>query len=91
MNLEDFFEQSYDSFLSDARKNYGLAPLFIYYFFHMDGNKAAARIKEFLKALQQKKPSSEAYKFLLDGRTFDELEADITKAWRSRGIKLNFR
>jgi len=91
MNLKDFFEQSYDSFLSDAKKNYGLAPLYVYYFFHMDGDKDAARIKEFLKALQEKKPSSEAYEFLLDGRTFDELEADITKAWRSRGIKLNFR
>ena len=89
-DLKQFFEQDYASFLENGNFNYGMAPLIIYYFFHMDGNKDAARIKGFLKALKEKKTASEAYARLLDGRTFDQLEADITQAWRSRGIRIDF-
>ncbi|MEM7602505.1 MAG: hypothetical protein AAF357_13935 [Verrucomicrobiota bacterium] len=97
-NLEDFFMQSYSSFTSNANFNYGLAALVVYYFFHMDGEKDAARIKALLKATKASFAEAQAtnqrpeFSFdpLLDGRTWDEMEEDITKAWRGRRIKINF-
>lgn len=89
--LEDFFNQSYESFTANANFNYGMGALVVYYFFHMDGEKDGARIKAFLKGL--KSGNNEAPKMfepLLDGRSFDDLEAEITKNWRARGIRINF-
>lgn len=89
-NLEDWMVQSYDSFLSNANFNYGFAALMVYYYFHMDGERDAANIKNFLKALKAGKKVPEAFEPLLAGRSWDEMEEDITKAWRSRGIRINF-
>ncbi len=88
--LKDFMTQPYESFTSNANFNYGMGLLVAYYFFHMDGEKDAARIKSFLKGLKDGKKGDEAFEPLLDSRSFDELEADITKSWRSRGIRINF-
>ena len=33
----------------------------------------------------------EALKALLSGRTYDELEVEIFKAWKSKGVKINFK
>ncbi len=90
-NLDDWMQQSYSSFLNNAGLNYGAAALIVYYFFHMDGEKDAARIKAFLKEIKAGTKCPEAYDALLDGRTFEELEEDITKAWRGRGIRFEFR
>jgi len=90
-DLQEFFTQSYESFLSDAQLSYGLSALLAYYYFHMDGNKDAANIKAFLKALKEEKTPPALFEPLLAGRTWDEMEADITKGWRSRGVKINFR
>jgi hypothetical protein len=57
----------------------------------MDGDKDAANIKSFLKALKEGKQVPEAFEPLLAGRSWEEMEADITKSWRSRGVKINFR
>lgn len=90
-DLQEFFTQSYDSFLANPQLSYGLSALIAYYFFHMDGDKDAANIKEFLKALKAKKTPPELFEPLLAGRTWDEMEADITKGWRSRGVRIHFR
>lgn len=90
-NLEEFFLQSYDSFLSNANLNYGLAALVVYYYFHMDGERDAANIKAFLKALKEDRKPPEVFEPLLAGRSWDEMEAAITQGWRSRGVKINFR
>lgn len=90
-DLQEFFMQSYDSFLSNAQLSYGLSALLAYYYFHMDGDKDAANVKGFLKALKENKTPPELFEPLLDGRSWDEMEADITKAWRSRGVKISFR
>ncbi len=90
-DLQEFFMQSYDSFLSNAQLSYGFSALLAYYFFHMDGDKDAANIKEFLKALKEEKTPPELFEPLLAGRTWDEMEADITKGWRSRGVRIHFR
>ncbi len=54
-DLQQFFMQDYDSFTANGNLNYGLAALVVYYFFHMDGNKDAANLKAFLKALKEEK------------------------------------
>lgn len=89
-DLQQFFTQDYDSFLANAQLSYGLAALIVYYYFHMDGDKDAANIKAFLKALKEKKTAPELFEPLLAGRNWDEMEADITKGWRSRGVRINF-
>jgi hypothetical protein len=90
-NLEDFFTQSYGQFTENGNFNYGLGALVVYYYFHMDGDKDAANIKSFLKALKGGKKVPEVFEPLLAGRSWEEMEADITKNWRSRGVKINFR
>ena len=90
-DLNEFFTQDYGSFVGNAQLNYGLGALVVYYFFHMDGEKDAANIKNFLKGLKEGKKVPEMYEPLLAGRTWDEMEADITKSWRSRGVRINFQ
>ena len=90
-DLQDFMTQSYQSFVENSRLNYGLGALVVYYYFHMDGDKDAANIKSFLKALKGGKKVPEVFEPLLAGRSWEEMEADITKSWRSRGVKINFR
>lgn len=90
-DLETYFMQDYDSFTANGNLNYGLGALVVYYFFHMDGEKDAANIKAFLKALKEEKTPPQLFEPLLAGRTWDEMEADITQGWRSRGVKINFQ
>jgi hypothetical protein len=82
--------QEYDSFTANSNLNYGIAALVVYYFFHMDGDKDAANLKAFLKALKEEKTAPQAFEYLLAGRSWDEMEAAITQGWRSRGVKINF-
>ena len=90
-NLEDFMTQDYGRFLENSMFNYGFAALVVYYYFHMDQEKDAANIKNFLKGLKEGKKIPEMYEPLLAGRSWDEMEADITKAWRSRGVRIRFK
>jgi len=90
-DLNEFFTQDYGSFVANAQLNYGLGALVVYYYFHMDGDKDAANIKNFLKGLKEGKTVPEMYEPLLAGRTWDEMEGEITKGWRSRGVRINFR
>ena len=88
--FEHWATQSYSEFLNDPQRNYGVGGLVVYYFFHMDQEKDAANIKAFLKEMKKGTKPPEVFGPLLNGRSFDELEADITKSWRSRGIKINW-
>lgn len=90
-DLQEFFMQSYDSFLEDGNLSYGLATLIVYYYFHMDGDKDAANIKAFLKALKEGKSPPQLFEPLLAGRSWDEMEDAISQGWRSRGVKISFR
>ncbi len=90
-NLEKYMNMPYEQFTTvNPQMNYGLAALMAYYFYHMDGEGDAKRIKEYVKAVQRGTAEREAQKLLLDGRTYDELAKDIEKAWRSSGVKLEF-
>jgi hypothetical protein len=56
----------------------------------MDGDGDGKRIKSFLKALRDGKTGGDAVAVLLDGRSYEQLEKEITKAWSRRGIDLTF-
>ena len=93
-SLKEYMLMSYSDFTSSrANFNYGFGLILTTYFLHMDGEGDAARMKGFLKELRKMKwndPPDAALEKLLDGRTFDELEEDVAKAWRRKGVKIHF-
>lgn len=89
--LKKFMLMSYGEFTLNGNFNYGLGALITYYFMHMEDDGDRKNINLFLTALNDGKLGEDALKVLLAGRTFEELEEDITKAWRTRGIKIEFK
>lgn len=87
-DLKQYMLQSYPSFTANANFNYGMGMLLTYYFFHMEDDRS--NIVAFMKALKEGKTGQEAVDVLLNGRSYDELEAQVAKAWRSRGIRITF-
>lgn len=90
--LKEWMMMPYEKFLSPGATqiNYGCALLITTYFIHMDGKGDRARLNAFLKALRDGKEGEEALAVLLDGRTFEQLEQDIKKAWGSKRIDFTF-
>ncbi|NWK57171.1 hypothetical protein HW115_16230 [Verrucomicrobiaceae bacterium N1E253] len=89
--LKRYMLQPYSSFTANGNLNYGVGLLLTYYYFHWDGNKDRANINAFLKALKEGKSGEDALNVLLAGRSWEEMQDAISKAWRSRGIKITFR
>jgi hypothetical protein len=89
-SLRSWMLQPYSSFTANAQINYGCGLLITNYFFHMDRNEDGARIKKFLKALNEGKDGDDALNVLLDGQTWDELEAEIAKAYSRKGVDFTF-
>jgi hypothetical protein len=89
-DLKQFMLQDYGEFLQYPQINYGCSLLITHYFLQMDGDGDAKRIKSFLKALRDGKTSVDALAVLLDGRSYEQLGEEISKAWGRRGIKLTF-
>lgn len=88
--LKSFMLQSYESFTKQAQLNYGCGLLITNYFLHMDGEGDAKRMKIYLKALTDGEDAEKSLDLLLDGRTYEELEKAITKAWGSKGVDFTF-
>ncbi len=89
-SLKDFMLQPYANFTSTAQMTYGCGLLISNYFFHMDREGDAARIKNFLKALNQGKEGDEALAVLLDGQSWEEMEEEIAKAYSRKGVDFTF-
>jgi hypothetical protein len=89
-SLRKWMLQSYESFTSNSQVNYGCGLLITNYFFHMDRNEDAARIKNFLKALHEGKDGDDALNVLLDGQTWEQLEEEIAKAYSRKGVDFTF-
>jgi len=89
-DLKSYMMQPYKKFVAHSNTNYGVGLLLTYYFFHMDGDGDRQAITGFLKALKEGKKGEAALEALLNGRSFEELEKDIAKAWKSKGIELRF-
>ena len=88
--LKTFMTLSYRDFTANGNKNYALGLMILHHFIHWDGDKDRACLNAFLDALRKRQSTEKAFTALLDGRTFQQLEEDITKAWRSRGVKISF-
>ena len=89
-SLKAFMLQPYASFTSNSQLNYGCGLLITNYFFHMDRDEDGARIKVFLKALNEGKEGEDALQALLAGQTFEELEEEIAKAYSRKGVDFTF-
>ncbi len=88
--LKTFMLQDYPSFTAQAQLNYGCGLLITTYFLHLDGQGDAKRIKSYLKALTAGEDAEKSLDLLLDGRTFEDLEKDIIKAWGTKGVTFTF-
>jgi hypothetical protein len=90
-DLKQFMLMSYGDFAgANGNFNYGLGALLVTYFNHYDGEGDGVNIKNFLRALKAGKTGEDALEALRAGRSFEELEAEIHKGWRKRGVKINF-
>ncbi|MFT5633092.1 MAG: hypothetical protein ACI9SQ_000804 [Rubritalea sp.] len=90
-DIKQYMLMSYRDFTANGNFNYGLGALVTYYFLHMENDGDRKNINAFLSALNDGKKGEEALNVLLAGRSFDDLEVEITKAWRTRGVKINFK
>ena len=88
--LEKMMAMEQAQFYGYGSNGYGYGLLLTYYFILLDGNGDAALFKDCFKALQAGKSAEEARKVLLNGRSYDELEKSVSKAFRSKGIKIEF-
>lgn len=88
-DLKAYMMQPYKKFVAKANFNYGFGLLITYYYFHMEDDRS--NILAFLKALKNGKKGEKALEVLLNGRSWDEMETQITKAWRSRGVRITFK
>ena len=89
--LKDFFLMSYAQFAGgQGNFNYGFGLLLTTYFLHLDGEGDAARMKKFLIAVRAGKSGEEALAVLLDGRSYEQMEADISKAWKKKRVDIEF-
>lgn len=94
--LRDFLNMPYQEFLANSNFNYGLGLCITTYFLHLEGEGNASLLKAYLAKLRENYPIKtkeklqEIQKILLNGRTWEELEKDITKKWRKKGIKITF-
>ena len=74
--------------------NYRSANVLAYYFLKLDGEGDAAHLVEFLKELtsgSRRDGYQEAQdKHLLRGRSYEQMEEEVAKAWRSEGLKIEF-
>jgi len=91
-SLENFMNARYQDFSggASANRNYGVAALLFYYFAHMDKNGDAEGLKAYTRALQNGISETEAQKFLLAGRSYEDLQEDFAAAWRPSGITFQF-
>lgn len=88
--LKGFMLQSYSDFTANGGLNYGVGLLITHYFFHMDREQDGSRIKKFLRALRDGTRGEAALNVLLDGQTWVDLEAEIARAYATKGVRLTF-
>ena len=90
-NLKSYMLQSYGSFVANGNFNYGMGLLITTYFFHFDRAGDRVAITAFLQALREGKEGEEALSALRQGRSWDELEDQISAGWRGRGLRIRFQ
>ncbi len=94
--LRDYMTMPYGKFTANANFNYGFGLCLTTYFLHLEGEGDGALIKTFLAKfhekgrIRSKKDLQEVLDILLNGRTWEELQDDVSKKWKRKGIKITF-
>ena len=72
-----------------ASQNYASATLLTFYFYHLDGNGDGANLMAYLRDIERGTAEPEsAARHLLRGRSMDDLEQDVVKAFDQRSLKV---
>ena len=72
-------------------RNYRSALVLTYYFLRIDDEGHGERLNAYINArLKGVGASNAEQKYLLDGRSYDQLQKDLTRAWREQGLKISF-
>lgn len=88
--------QQWAAELQSARgaNNYLSALILTYFFYHFDGEGEAEGMKAYLQAAEQMQRGDDVQKLvgthLLRGRSYDELQEELIRAFRKKGIKIEF-
>ncbi len=90
IRLQDFLVPDYATFQTREHA-YPYALILFTYFARLDGQRDGAGLAKYVSALQDGVLESDARKHLLNGRSYEELEKDIAKAWNLHGLRLSFR
>ena len=90
-SLKSFMLMPYTKFTGNAMHCYGVGALLVTYFCDLERDEELENLQNFLKALKAGKEGEEALEVLLNGRSFEELESSIRKAWKSKGVTLEFQ
>jgi hypothetical protein len=89
--LEKFMTMDQPEFYKNMNSNYGCGLLLIYYFAELDGARDGKLLRDCFKAMHDGARGEEARKVLLNGRTYDELQAQFAVAMRKCGAKITFK
>ncbi|MCF6311861.1 MAG: hypothetical protein L3J39_05360 [Verrucomicrobiales bacterium] len=74
-----------------GQQNYRSACILTYYFLRLDGQGQGKRLINYITAKQKGVNDSEALNtYLLDGRSYEQLQKGFTRAWREEGLKITF-
>jgi hypothetical protein len=88
---EKFMTMDQPEFYKNMNSNYGCGLLLIYYFAELDGARDGKLLRDCFKAMHDGARGEEARKVLLNGRTYDELQAQFAVAMRKCGAKITFK
>lgn len=94
-SLAELFQTSGAAWLSagggDGIRNYASADMTVMFFMHKDGDGKAAGVRNYLAAVRAGVPEPEAADtYLVRGRSLEEIQDEMARAWRSQGLKLEF-
>lgn len=91
-NLKHYMNMDYAEFTGlESSLNYGVSALLFTYFAHFEGDKKASNLIAYLKAIKGGANAKESHNILFAGRSYEEVQEDFAKNWRSRGVKISFR
>ncbi len=90
-SLEHYMNMDYSEFTgSDANQNYGISALLFIYFAHFEGDKQATNLKKYLQAIKEGSNAKDTHSILFADRSYQEVQDDFAKEWRSRGVRIKF-
>ncbi|MFK5923328.1 MAG: hypothetical protein QM496_14215 [Verrucomicrobiota bacterium] len=93
LQLMSMSPQSWSAAVADreGQQNYRSASILLYYFLRLDGQKKGERLKAYINArLKGEADGNAQQKYLLDGRSYEQLQKDVARAWREEGLKITY-